>query len=1704
MLTGMICTTAFADDSLTTVEVSTTDDLVTYLEEEGDYEIIVQNNLSFSSFKAVYVGAGTKVLRSVDGQTYNATGGSLPYLYIDYADTDLTVKDFGLGRVYLENADSTLTLSGNTSVSNYFYVYAGTAILTDTSSATYRLYVEGAAAVAKLTGSATAETVRVSKSGALYLSDSASVVSLTNLGNLYVSGSAAVGELSLTTSYPLTVSDTPSFDSLTYSTSSGYANTSPLILVSGSVVGATIPVTIGSNSSGRYYDGTSEVLIAQGTDNYTLTAEDLTAFSVELIGSSGSMTVGGYSLHLDEENNQIVYGPDGSGWTIDLSVNGETLEMDEDGNYTITATKDNYNTGYTTADSVKAVSALIEPDVIVTDNEGNILTEGTDYTVSYATTATSSSTGLNTAQVTVTNLTDSSTYTITYYIQQMNASDSGVTVGDVEMEFVTVITNQSWAIYPGYELFMNLLEVCDSNGNELTGLSKFYRDEESGSIAVVEGYNSANYDYTVSVGLTEVGSTKFTVTFQGVYYGTMTGTLTLTARDLSNAEVTIDDAYWTGEAVEPTPYVTYTDILGNENILTEGTDYTVSYENNIDFGTATVTISAVDGSNYTGETTTAFSIVEAWDQQLPVENQLELREALEAGYEEITVGANFALSSPVEITYDVTLKSVDGESYAITSRGMSKTDSMLVVSDRASLTLEDITIDGNDQTGLLYVSSGGTATVGDGATLTGGYHNTDYGAALYVEEGAEVTVSGTIRDTYGQYAIYNNGILNIQDGAYLTHLGESTSGYAALLNTSTGILNWSGGSFDADMDEGYYKNPLSGTLIRNTGEFNLSGGTINGFLLERDENGDPVLDVDGNYTYSDSERTSVYFGAVLNAKAGTFNMTGGTIQGFEATGDASSNSYGPSGAGVYNAGTFNLSGGLITENVCTGSTSSTASGQGNNYTSSSSGSGMGGGVYNAGVFTMSGGTISNNSAALGGGVYNAGARNLTNSYSEDAGQFYMTGGTITGNSVFSETVYNASSGSGSGMMGGKGTLVAGVGSALYVGGGSTTVLSGGTIKSDQVNTVETTDSDGNTVEETVSVGIAVVPTINSSGNASGSSFTATVATNSNLTVQDGADIQVGIVLVNTSTVYMSAVLNIDTYRETEEIIWSGATETSRTGDTNGLAYLLLDGKIGSSLELNVAALSVDSVSYSFSNVSATGSELPTSYTQTEISLNYDGALVAAYDDGVTTDKADADRLVLTANGNAVDTSEAALYLSTYAISDDTTADAWVICTHTQTVENEDGTTSETHTWGEGVETSATCTEYGCITYTCTICGATYAEVIPATGHSYTDAVTDPTCTEQGYTTHTCSVCGDVYVDTYVSAAGHTYSAPTFTWSEDYSAATATFTCEKGDTEAEGYTQTVDCTVTSATDEDGATAYTAICTLNGETYTDTKTVSASGETAHTHTYEGTVEVTSEATCTQTGEIVVTVSCTECGDVLYTYTIEVPATNHTYGEGTETVAATRYTQGMTTYTCTECGETKTEYTNKVNATFLFDDVLNDSQYYFIPVYWAYDLGITSGTSATLFSPSQGCTRAQFVTFLYRLAQATGENTSIGTTSTAFTDVDSDDYFYAAVLWAAENSVTSGTSETTFTPNRTITRREAITMLYRYECAVNETPTVETENPFGDVTTSDYAYTAILWAVEQGITSGTSETTFSPANTCTRAMMVTFLYNYAAIQD
>ena len=168
--------------------------------------------------------------------------------------------------------------------------------------------------------------------------------------------------------------------------------------------------------------------------------------------------------------------------------------------------------------------------------------------------------------------------------------------------------------------------------------------------------------------------------------------------------------------------------------------------------------------------------------------------------------------------------------------------------------------------------------------------------------------------------------------------------------------------------------------------------------------------------------------------------------------------------------------------------------------------------------------------------------------------------------------------------------------------------------------------------------------------------------------------------------------------------------------------------------------------------------------------------------------------------------------------------------------------------------------------------------------------------------------------------------------------------------------------------------------------------------------------------------------------------------------------------------------------------FTDVPAGS-YYEDAVIWAVDKGITTGTSATTFNPNGICTRAQAVTFLWRAAGSPAAKSAV----MPFTDVKAGSYYETAVLWAVENGITKGTSDTTFSPDATCSRAQIVAFLWRSE----KSPAAGTANPFADVKSTAYYADAVLWAVKEDITKGTTNTTFSPDADCTRAQIVTFLW-------
>lgn len=227
------------------------------------------------------------------------------------------------------------------------------------------------------------------------------------------------------------------------------------------------------------------------------------------------------------------------------------------------------------------------------------------------------------------------------------------------------------------------------------------------------------------------------------------------------------------------------------------------------------------------------------------------------------------------------------------------------------------------------------------------------------------------------------------------------------------------------------------------------------------------------------------------------------------------------------------------------------------------------------------------------------------------------------------------------------------------------------------------------------------------------------------------------------------------------------------------------------------------------------------------------------------------------------------------------------------------------------------------------------------------------------------------------------------------------------------------------------------------------------------------------------------------------------SHIWDAGTIAVPPTVDVVGLMLYTCTACGETRTEIIPATGSTptpepdpipepdpspATFIDV-SATAYYADAVSWAVNQGITSGIGSGRFGPNISCTRGQMVVFLWK-SQGQPEP---GSTENPFVDVKESDYYYKAVLWAAQMNISAGTDETHFSPNLKCTRAQAVTFLWRVE----DCPEAETRRSFSDVSPKSYYAKAVDWAVEYGVTSGVGNGQFGPSKTCSRGQIVTFLY-------
>lgn len=262
--------------------------------------------------------------------------------------------------------------------------------------------------------------------------------------------------------------------------------------------------------------------------------------------------------------------------------------------------------------------------------------------------------------------------------------------------------------------------------------------------------------------------------------------------------------------------------------------------------------------------------------------------------------------------------------------------------------------------------------------------------------------------------------------------------------------------------------------------------------------------------------------------------------------------------------------------------------------------------------------------------------------------------------------------------------------------------------------------------------------------------------------------------------------------------------------------------------------------------------------------------------------------------------------------------------------------------------------------------------------------------------------------------------------------------------------------------------------------DATEITVSLNTTHPHSYT----ITKATPTCQTGGYSKH-SCS-CGSS-FTTAVSSPS-SHSYGSETIIKAPTMESTGLKEAKCIWCGTIQQSQIPMLPVP-TFTDV-NYGDYYGNAVIWAAKKGITTGTGDDLFSPNMTCTRSQVVTFLWR-AMGSPEPSS---SRNPFVDVFPKDYYYKAVLWAVEKGITKGVSSTEFAPLAACSRAQVVTFLHRAAGA----PVVSGRHNFTDVT-KDYYYDAMLWAVQKGITTGTSPTTFSPLTICTRSQIVTFLYRY-----
>ena len=376
------------------------------------------------------------------------------------------------------------------------------------------------------------------------------------------------------------------------------------------------------------------------------------------------------------------------------------------------------------------------------------------------------------------------------------------------------------------------------------------------------------------------------------------------------------------------------------------------------------------------------------------------------------------------------------------------------------------------------------------------------------------------------------------------------------------------------------------------------------------------------------------------------------------------------------------------------------------------------------------------------------------------------------------------------------------------------------------------------------------------------------------------------------------------------------------------------------------------------------------------------------------------------------------------------------------------------------------------------CTRDASHTVTETAQTSYSVVTQPTCEGTGTGRYTATFTNSLFTkqtkDVTIPATGHSWSSnPTWIWASDYSSAKAKFVCANNSS----HVREVNATINEEIEGDFI-IYTATVTFNGTTYTDEQIVEKPSFTIEgpDTVVAGNTQQYEVSDPSMSSDIVWSVSDTSIA----------------------TISSNGLLKGVKAGKVTITAELIRSSVDAKEIRILFTDVADSGKYFYEPVYWAFDNGITTGTSGTKFSPNDNCTRGQVVTFLWRAVgcpEPEGDN--------PFSDVTEDKFFYKAVLWAYENGITTGTSSNTFSPNAKCKREQIVTFLYRtavYANSGNAPEYTPRDMNFPDVKETNYFYDAVLWAYSTGITTGVNNNTqFGVGQNCVRGMVVTFLKRY-----